>query len=174
MLDKFEFLEHLDVKQNNLRSLPDKLYSLSKLISIDLTENPIEDLERTFKALSTIPSLTELFIDLSSVQDVQLVMKYLPTLDLLNGNPVHEIDEANNNVDDVEFDIQQKDLENVADLYDKVRNYLKGNGVGNDREYAADFDTLSQKVTDELRSLVSDNINEYSKRGCIAKNKFLM
>jgi len=85
-------------------------------------------------------------------------------------NYEHEI----NSLNDVDFEMQSNDLEVISELYDRLRDQLNKEGVGNNNENIRDFENLTHKIAEELKEIMNTNVDAYSRRGCIAKNKFLM
>jgi len=63
MLNKFDNLENLILKNNKLTSIPPKINQL-KIIKLDISENELENLEETCTILSTLPNLKFLNIDI--------------------------------------------------------------------------------------------------------------
>lgn len=87
----------------NITSLPEDLSIFKNLISLDLSNNPIEDYILIGKSLSTLPQLKELHIDLTTIENVEIILKLLPNLKVLNDKPIQpnlfteEKEESNNN-----------------------------------------------------------------------------
>ena len=59
-----------------------------KLSSLDLSNNPISDYIKLTKSLSTIQNLKELKLDLTTVDKVEIVLRNLPNLKILNGKEI--------------------------------------------------------------------------------------
>lgn len=59
-----------------------------KLLSLDLSNNPISDYIKLTKSLSTIQNLKELKLDLTTVDKVEIVLRNLPNLKILNGKEI--------------------------------------------------------------------------------------
>jgi hypothetical protein len=51
---------------------------------------------------------------------------------------------------------------------------LQKYNIGDNEENVKDFDNLTNKIADELKEVMSGQVDAYSRRGCVAKNKFLM
>lgn len=59
-----------------------------KLLSLDLSNNPISDYIKLTKSLSAIQNLKELKLDLTTVDKVEIVLRNLPNLKILNGKEI--------------------------------------------------------------------------------------
>jgi len=90
MLSKFEKLKSLDLKNNNIRVLPSTLNMLPYLATLDLSDNPLEQMQDVCNALSKLESLTELNINIENSDEVDLIREELPHLQILNGYPLYE------------------------------------------------------------------------------------
>ena len=64
------------------------LSQFKKLSSLDLSNNPISDYIKLTKSLSTIQNLKELKLDLTTVDKVEIVLRNLPNLKILNGKEI--------------------------------------------------------------------------------------
>jgi len=144
------------------------------------------------KSLSTLASLNELNINIENSEEVDLIREELPKLQILNGYPLFEDSQeeqdnsqVNYNINnsqvegfevagEVGFDLTQHDLESIAELYDQIRDQLKQFKVGNDTKYASDFDSLSLAVAKDLKQVLHLPSHSVNKKCCIVKNKYLM
>ena len=130
----------------NISILPKDLSQFKNLVFLDLSNNPISDYDKAGKALSTIKTLRQLRIDLTTVDNVEIILRNLPNLKMLNDKPIQsnlfsiDSDKENNNSPNdnnnnnnnegagEEQEIEEKDLpdssiENEIPNYD-VRIYI--------------------------------------------------
>ena len=55
---------------------------------MNLSNNPISDYQQAAKSLSTIEKLKQLRIDLTTVDNVEIILRNLPNLKMLNDKPI--------------------------------------------------------------------------------------
>ena len=72
----------------NISLLPPDLSQLKNLVFLDLSNNPISDYHKVGKSLSTINNLQQLRIDLTTVDNVEIILRNLPNLKMLNDKPI--------------------------------------------------------------------------------------
>ena len=72
----------------NIRLLPQDLSEFKNLIYLDLSNNPISDYQKVGQSLSTLANLKELRIDLTTVDNVEIILRHLPNLKMLNDKPI--------------------------------------------------------------------------------------
>jgi hypothetical protein len=68
--------------------LPDNLANWHSIANLNLSNIQIESFEKAVRSLATLPSLKSLYINLFEEEQVDLIMRYLPDLEFLNGLPV--------------------------------------------------------------------------------------
>ena len=90
---------NLDLSNNNLTKIPDNLNHLKNLEKLDLLNNPFEDYESIGRALSTLPKLIDLKIDLTTQENAFLILSQLPKLLLLNGKSTSDDEDDKNQID---------------------------------------------------------------------------
>ena len=101
----------------NISVLPEDLSIFKNLVSLDLSNNPIEDYILIGKSLSTLPQLKELHIDLTTIENVEIILKLLPNLKVLNDKPIQpnlfseEKEESKNN-NNISNDSNKKNIQN--------------------------------------------------------------
>lgn len=165
MLNKFQRLSHLSLHSNQIRTLPADLSAL-QIESIDISENPLQDLTEACSSLKTIPNLKHLVIDLTDEQEVEVILSHL-NLTTLNDKEVSADHEVN---DEMILTDHQNELEHIAELYDNLRDTLRDNNIGNDDEYANEFDSISKNVICEIRQSATSS-NQQETNLVISENK---
>ena len=68
--------------------MPENLSNWHSIANLNLSNIQIENFEKTVRSLATLPSLKSLYINLFEEEQVDLIMRYLPDLEFLNGLPV--------------------------------------------------------------------------------------
>ena len=68
--------------------MPDNLANWHSIANLNLSNIQIESFEKAVRSLATLPSLKSLYINLFEEEQVDLIMRYLPDLEFLNGLPV--------------------------------------------------------------------------------------
>ena len=116
----------------NISILPPDLSSFKNLIFLDLSNNPIEDYHKAGKSLSTLSKLKQLRIDLTTVNNVEIILKQLPNLKMLNDKPIqsnlfsqenqNENNNINNNINNIENDYNENDLPDSS-IENEIHNY---------------------------------------------------
>ena len=94
--------------------LPNDLSIFQCLIVLDLSKNNFKNYEEIGKALSTIPNLKELKIDLFSQDDAYSILSNLPRLDYLNEKKTKESQSP--------IDINDQEMENTS-LKNEIPNF---------------------------------------------------
>ena len=72
----------------NITQLPPDLSEFKNLVYLDLSNNPISDYQKVGQSLSTLENLKELRIDLTTVENVEIILRNLPNLKMLNDKPI--------------------------------------------------------------------------------------
>ena len=85
LLQQLAKLKHLNLSGNDLKALPLNLGVLSSIETIELNDNPWEDLVGVVASLQTLPVLRNLSLNLSTNDEADLVLTSLPRLEYLNG-----------------------------------------------------------------------------------------
>ena len=88
----------LDLSDNQLTFLPDDLSLLSKLQFLDIQRNPFIDFNKLVDALTTLPSLVNLNINLKDQEQVELIFQKLPNLEVLNEKKIKGQNDDENNL----------------------------------------------------------------------------
>ena len=124
----------------NISLLPQDLSQFKNLVFLDLSNNPISDYQQVGKTLSTLANLKQLRIDLTTVDNVEIILRNLPNLKMLNDKPIQSnlfssenenkneeninINNINNNNEIIseENDFDQKDLPESS-IENEIPNY---------------------------------------------------
>ncbi|ETV92829.1 hypothetical protein, variant 2 [Aphanomyces invadans] len=89
LLKQFKELRHLDVSHNQLTELPIELAELSRLVALDVSNNPLGALHRVLPVLKLLPSLKSLGITMvDPATEEPLILAALPKLRILNAMPL--------------------------------------------------------------------------------------
>ena len=114
----------LDLSNNNLTKLPDNLGHLTNLEKLDLLNNPFEDYKSVGAALSTLPKLIELKIDLTTQEHAFLVLTQLPNLLLLNGKSTNDEDDDKIQIDLNDTETDKSSFTNEIPNFNSVTNRI--------------------------------------------------
>ena len=88
----------LDFSNKQLSEFPKELDKYkSTLISLDISANPLLDLDQAIKALTEFTSLKKLKINIETGEEAKKIIDALPLLEVLNDHPIHEEDSENEN-----------------------------------------------------------------------------
>lgn len=66
MLPKFEYLEELNLSNNQFQALPDDLSQLVSVTNLNLQNIMFDDFERNVEGIATMPNLTSLYVNLQT------------------------------------------------------------------------------------------------------------
>jgi len=110
-LVKFDNLKSLSLHSNKLTSLPIEICKLS-LETLDISENPFNDLEQVCIVLKSFKTLENLVLDLSDEKEVDIVLSNLTELKTLNEKEVNDSEMKEDGV----LAENQNDLEEIADI----------------------------------------------------------
>jgi len=85
LLGRFTELRKINLSDNFIRKLPNDLSPLAQIVELDLSGNPIDNLNLAVESLQTMPVLTSLFINLHEEEQVDYLLRSMPGLSVLNG-----------------------------------------------------------------------------------------
>ena len=85
LLGRFTELKKINLSDNEIRKLPNDLSCLAQITELNLTGNPIENLQLAVESLMTMPILSSLHINLHQEEEVDFLLRNLPGLHVLNG-----------------------------------------------------------------------------------------
>ena len=101
LISSFPNVINLDLSDNQLTYLPEDLSPLNKLQFLDIQRNPFSDFNKLVDALTTLPNLIHLNINLKDQQEVELIFQKLPNLEVLNEKKIKEqLNQINDNEND--------------------------------------------------------------------------
>lgn len=60
---------------------------------------------------------------------------------------------------DVDFEMQESDLETISTLYQRLRHHLQANNVGNDDENVKDYENLTKKIAAEMKEVMNGYVD---------------
>jgi len=124
----------------NITQLPPDLSEFKNLVYLDLSNNPISDYKKVGQSLSTLENLKELRIDLTTVDNVEIILRNLPNLKMLNDKPIQSNlfsnenensenenfnqndNNSSNNINNNENEYEQKDLPDSS-IESEIPNY---------------------------------------------------
>jgi len=93
ILKQFRQLRHLDISQNQLKTLTGEMTALERLVALDISGNQFTSIQDILPVLQKLPSLKSLSVTLCSKEDEQLVLVTLPKLRILNASPLSSFGE---------------------------------------------------------------------------------
>ena len=118
LISSYPNILSLDLSYNQLTFLPEDLSPLSKLQFLDIQRNPFRDFNKLVDALTTLPSLVNLNINLKDKEQVELIFQKLPNLEVLNEKKIKEqLNQINDNENEDEnnININNNNLNNNTD-----------------------------------------------------------
>ena len=115
----------------NISLLPPDLSEFKNLIFMDLSNNPISDYQEVGKSLSTLGKLKQLRIDLTTVDNVEIILRHLPNLKMLNDKPIQSNLFSSDN--DNENESQKEDIHNINNniISNNINNNIENNEIEN-------------------------------------------
>ena len=76
----FHPTSQINLSDNEIRKLPNDLSCLTQIVELNLTGNPIENLQLAVESLMTMPVLSSLHINLHQEEEVDFLLRNLPAL----------------------------------------------------------------------------------------------
>ena len=137
----------------NITQLPPDLSEFKKLVYLDLSNNPISDYQKVGQSLSTLEKLKELRIDLTTVDNVEIILRNLPNLKMLNDKPIQSNLFSNEN--------ENSENEN----FNQNNNNSSNNINNNNNEIIAEENEYEQK--DLPDSSIESEIPNYDVRNIL-------
>jgi len=154
----------LDLSTNNLTKIPDNLSHLTNLEKLDLINNPFEDYESVGRALSSLPKLIDLKIDLNTQENAFLILSQLPKLLFLNGKSTTDDDDDDKNqldLNDTETDKSslKNEITNFNSVTNRITEILEQRNEKTD-EFYVEFQGILKAQIDCINSL-DNNVPNY-------------
>ena len=107
IISSYPNVQNLNISDNQLTYIPEDLSPLKKLKFLDIQRNPFKDFNKLVDALTSLPNLVDLNINLKDKEEVELIFQKLPNLEVLNEKKIkdqlnqvndNENEEENNNI----------------------------------------------------------------------------
>ena len=141
----------------NIYFLPPDLSEFKNLVFLDLSNNPISDYQEVGKSLSTLQKLRQLRIDLTTVDNVEIILRHLPNLKMLNDKLIQSNLFSSDN--DNENESQKEDINNINN------NNINNNKINinkENNEIISEYNDYEQK--DLPDSSIENEIPNYDVR----------
>ncbi|CAD8115598.1 unnamed protein product [Paramecium primaurelia] len=169
-LANFSNLKELNLHGNRLVYLPDDLSLLDTVEVLDISNNIFSDLGQVVDALSTMPNLIHLEITIQSKEEEQFILECLSNLQILNSQKVNGklegADETQEQQSEQQSErsisavqditLQQYDLEQMAILYDSIREYKKEDQE--DKQFDQQIRTIMLDLQSKLKQNNPDHL----------------
>ena len=137
----------------NISLLPTDLSQFKNLIFLDLSNNPISDYKQVGKSLSTLAKLKQLRIDLTTVENVEIILRQLPNLKMLNDKPIQSNILSSENESEGKNKIEEDNI-------NKINSNI--NNINDNNEILSEENDLDQK--DLPDSSIENEIPNYDVR----------
>lgn len=140
--------------------MPNNLSMFQKLENLDLSKNNFNDYQAVGKALSTIPNLKRLKIDLFTQDNAYYILSNLPNLDYLNDKQTKE-DQSPIDISDQEMDNTslKNEIPNFNSITKRIITKLQISNQPNDIFYSQ-FQNIFKQEIDNLQNL-NENVPNY-------------
>lgn len=126
----------LDLSNKYLTEIPKDLFTYKDtLINLNISSNPLIDLDSVIKNLQEFKYLTNLEINIETGAQAKKIIDALPNLEILNSHPIHgKIEKSNNNNNNQKNIIKKeehtilmfsdkKNEENFNSILDKIKEF---------------------------------------------------
>ena len=144
----------------NISILPTDLSQFKNLIFLDLSNNPISDYKQAGKSLSTLAKLKQLRIDLTTVKNVEIILRHLPNLKMLNDKPIQSNIFSSDNENENKIEENNKNNQNNINNINKINSNI--NNINDNNEILSEENDLDQK--DLPDSSIENEIPNYDVR----------
>ena len=144
----------------NISILPADLSQFKNLIFLDLSNNPISDYKQAGKSLSTLAKLKQLRIDLTTVKNVEIILRHLPNLKMLNDKPIQSNIFSSENENENKIEENNKNNQNNINNINKINSNI--NNINDNNEILSEENDLDQK--DLPDSSIENEIPNYDVR----------
>ena len=152
----------LDLSGNIFTYLPLDLSYFKNLNILDITNIQFDDLEAVAHSLASLPSLTNLNINLSSQNEALVILENLPKLLFLNGKSTKD--------DTHLVDIEEKEIEEISlnselayfhDVYKKINETLKQHSPDAAKVFYDDFQKVLKIEIKIINESIDNSIPNY-------------
>ena len=145
----------------NISILPTDLSQFKNLIFLDLSNNPISDYKQAGKSLSTLAKLKQLRIDLTTVKNVEIILRHLPNLKMLNDKPIQSNIFSSDNENENKIEENNKNNQNnINNINNNINSNI--NRINDNNEILSEENDLDQK--DLPDSSIENEIPNYDVR----------
>ena len=140
--------------------MPNNLSMFQRLENLDLSKNNFNDYQAVGKALSTIPNLKRLKIDLFTQDNAYYILSNLPNLDYLNDKQTKE-EQSPIDISDQEMDNTslKNEIPNFNSITKRIITKLQISNQPNDIFYSQ-FQNIFKQEIDNLQNL-NENVPNY-------------
>ena len=182
LISSYPNIVNLDLSDNQLTFLPEDLSALNKLQFLDIQRNQFTDFNKLVEALTTLPNLINLNINLKDKDEVGLIFQKLPNLEVLNekkikeqlnqGNDNENEEDNNNNINNINSDENSggeeggENIENIDNNNDNGDNNENINLIDiNDEEIKnislqneiPNFNNIYKRISEKYKSIQKNN-----------------
>ena len=147
----------------NISLLPPDLSIFKNLVFLDLSNNPITDYQKVGKSLSTLSNLKQLRIDLTTVNNVEIILRHLPNLKMLNDKPIQSNLFSSDNENENNGHQEENNIKNNSiNINNNINNNLNDNINNNNNEILSEENDSEQKELPD--SSIENEIPNYDVR----------
>ena len=152
----------LDYSNKQLSEFPEELYNYkSTLVNLDISANPLLNLDKTINALTEFTNLKQLKINIETGEEAKKLIDALPNLMILNDHPIHEEEEEieNDNENDSKEILNNNNNENTKEiLIEQDMAQLNYNSINSNKEDINDSSNNNVIKNNEISNKNIDNI----------------
>ena len=147
----------LNLKNNNFNEFPKEILILNNLEFLDISNNPLKNINEIIQNLKKLKNLKELKIDLTNKNDVFNILNNLPNLKFLNGKKTKEENFYIKEIDINENEIKEVNLNNEIEYFNKIFEKIQNfeNSAENKKKFKNDF---QKKLKDQIK-FINENMN---------------
>ena len=149
----------LDYSNRQLSEFPKELFKYkSTLVNLDISGNPLLDLDKSIKALLEFTSLKKLKINIETGDEAKKIIDSLPELEVLNDLPIHEEEEVESNNENNEIPNDNNNINNINDnLIKQEIARLNFNSVNKDNNNENNDNNAINNKKNKDYNLINDN-----------------
>ena len=154
----------LDYSNKQLSEFPKELFNFkTTLVSLDISANPLLDLDKTIKALNEFTSLQKLKINIETGDEAKKIIDSLPNLIILNDLPIHEEEDKNENDKNNEENLDENnENSNINDNLIKQEiaqlNFCSNNNINNKKNNENNNNNNNDKnINNSISNIINNN-----------------